>query len=181
METKLVRVPFSADIAKNITDGKVEGRVVTREGKEVRIICIDKKYPDYPIVGLIMVEEGKEQVVCFTYNGNYNKDRQTNDDLFIEIPEYLTFKDGDIFKTSNGSIGIYNANYTPMHGTTPYYVGFRYSDGVLCFCQGNEFGFGLLNECTLYVTETEKQKLIDALKASTEPKAKEYLKRFFGI
>ena len=31
------------------------------------------------------------------------------------------------------------------------------------------------------VTEEEKQKLIDALKASQEPKAKEYLKRFFGI
>lgn len=30
-------------------------------------------------------------------------------------------------------------------------------------------------------TESERQKLVDALKASKEPKAKEYLKRFFGI
>lgn len=30
-------------------------------------------------------------------------------------------------------------------------------------------------------TESERQKLVDALKASKGPKAKEYLKRFFGI
>ena len=30
-------------------------------------------------------------------------------------------------------------------------------------------------------TEEEKQQLIDALKQSTDPRAKEYLKRFFGI
>lgn len=30
-------------------------------------------------------------------------------------------------------------------------------------------------------TESEKQSLIDALKESKDPKAKEYLKRFFGI
>ena len=32
-----------------------------------------------------------------------------------------------------------------------------------------------------FATESERQKLVDALKASKEPKAKEYLKRFFGI
>lgn len=32
-----------------------------------------------------------------------------------------------------------------------------------------------------FATESEKQKLIEALKASKEPEAKEYLKRFFDI
>lgn len=32
-----------------------------------------------------------------------------------------------------------------------------------------------------FATESERQKLVDALKASKEPEAKEYLKRFFGI
>ena len=32
-----------------------------------------------------------------------------------------------------------------------------------------------------FATESERQKLVDALKASKEPKAKIYLKRFFGI
>ena len=32
-----------------------------------------------------------------------------------------------------------------------------------------------------FATKSERQKLVDALKASKEPKAKEYLKRFFGI
>lgn len=32
-----------------------------------------------------------------------------------------------------------------------------------------------------FATKSERQKLVDALKASKEPEAKEYLKRFFGI
>ena len=35
METKYVRVPFDIEMAKKITNGKVEGRVVTRDGRSV--------------------------------------------------------------------------------------------------------------------------------------------------
>ena len=35
--------------------------------------------------------------------------------------------------------------------------------------------------CALINDDYTRQKLVDALKASKEPKAKEYLKRFFGI
>lgn len=36
-------------------------------------------------------------------------------------------------------------------------------------------------ECYRLATDSEKQKMIKALKKSENPKAKEYLKRFFGI
>lgn len=47
--------------------------------------------------------------------------------------------------------------------------------------EGWEPKFTKDENCSLDVSEEEKQKLIDALKVSKEPKAKEYLKRFFGI
>ena len=43
METKYVRVPFDVEMAKKITNGEVEGRVVTRDGRSVRILCFDRK------------------------------------------------------------------------------------------------------------------------------------------
>lgn len=181
METKLVQVPFDVEMAKHIQNGDCEGKIVTRGGMKVRVLCFDR-IGNESIVALVYEEtDNKETCIIYLNDGTIPNCKQTRFDLMLEVPEYLTFKDGDIFKTSDGSIGIYNANYTPMHGITPYYVGLRYSDGVLCFCQGNEFGFGALRECTHDVTESEKQKLIDALKSSEEPLSKEYLKRFFGI
>lgn len=77
-------------------------------------------------------------------------------------------------------IAIYNGNYKAIINNTPYYVGLRACDNKLIF-QSSDFGFGLMSKCTLDVSEEDRQKLIDALKSSKEPKAKEYLKRFFGI
>lgn len=41
MEQKLVKVPFEVELAKKITNGGVEGRIVTDNGSEVRIVCFD--------------------------------------------------------------------------------------------------------------------------------------------
>ena len=46
-------------------------KVVTRDGREVRIICTDLKQ-DFPIVALIYDEEKqKENIECFFENGKY--------------------------------------------------------------------------------------------------------------
>ena len=46
-------------------------KVVTRDGREVRIICTDMK-SDFPIVALIYDEEKqKESIECFFENGKY--------------------------------------------------------------------------------------------------------------
>ena len=43
-------------------------KVVTRRGKNVRIICVDRK-ARYCVVGLISIDSDFEEVVCYTENG----------------------------------------------------------------------------------------------------------------
>lgn len=173
MKQKLVRVPFEVNLAKEISNGTKEGKVVTRDDRNARIICWDAE-GDHPIIALIKYYD-KEYPYSFCMNGLSQDGDYLNVDLMLEIPEYMTFKDGDVYKTEKGSVAIYNGNYQATMNNTPYYVGLRECDGNLIF-QSNCYGFGIIQKCTLDVTKEEKQKLIDALKASKEPKAKDCLK-----
>lgn len=56
-------------------------KVVTRDGKNVRIICTDAKYYGYPIIALISIKEGTEVVCPYTKNGVRFNIRQEGDDL----------------------------------------------------------------------------------------------------
>lgn len=180
MEQKFVRVPFDLQLAKEITNGEVNGRVVNLDGKSVRIICWDRKGDCFPIIGL--VDRGyEEEYKRYNVSGEWNPGDETykNDDLFIEIPEYMTFKDGDVltyYKSENRcSVFVYQkngsdslANYVECEfKDTSIIIGFNRSYYSSKFCRK--------------ATEQEKQKLIEALKASKDQKAKEYLKRFLGI
>ena len=176
METKYVRVPFEVELAKKITKKSVEGKIVTRNGESARIVCFDRKDEFRPIIALI--NSGDIEIhYAFCVNGKFvNDDVLDTHDLMLEIPEYMTFKDGCVYKTEKGSVAIYNGNYQVIMNNTPYYVGLRESDGKLIF-QSGDYGFGAIQKCTLDVTKEEKQKLIDALKASDNPRAKECLKK----
>ena len=58
-------------------------KVVTREGRNARIICTDKKGTDFPIV--VLVDFGDKEETCYyTENGYFIYDgRETNNDLFF--------------------------------------------------------------------------------------------------
>lgn len=36
METEMIKVPFDVELAKKITNGECEGRIVTRDGRNVQ-------------------------------------------------------------------------------------------------------------------------------------------------
>lgn len=116
MESNLIKVPFYLEMAKRIINGEVKGRVVTREGNNVRILCWDKKDKTYHIAAL--VDDGDEEnFKTYTNEGVWNTDETCSIikyDLMLEIPEHITFKDGDIYKTERGGIAIYNANYKAL-------------------------------------------------------------------
>ena len=58
-------------------------KVVTRDGRAVRIICTDYK-SDYPIIGLVTIEENKELAYNFQKNGEYYfTDKESSLDLFF--------------------------------------------------------------------------------------------------
>lgn len=179
METKYVRVPFSVELAKEITNGTKEGRIVTSGGRKVRIVCWDFNNGVYNLIGLATGANGFEDDFFYTESGRLNPDEKSDLDLMLEIPEYMTFKDGDVYKTENGSIGVYCcSNKTINNNVVSYCVGLRSFDNELCFYNEKlKDGFGVLRECTLDVTAEEKQKLIDALKQSDDPRTKEFLKK----
>lgn len=86
METKYVRVPFEVELAKKITEKSVEGRIVTRGGYNVRILCFDRKGTALPIVALVEMERGVEDYFSFYTNGYYDINDKNSKDLMLEIP-----------------------------------------------------------------------------------------------
>ena len=59
-------------------------KVVTRNGRNIRIICTDMKYKDYPILALEEIpDDNSEYVYAFTKDGNYLIDNLSIHDLFF--------------------------------------------------------------------------------------------------
>lgn len=94
IEQNYKRIPFNVELAKKIVNGKVKGRIVTMEGRKVRIVCWDKKpiderAMDFPIVALLQNDCEGEMLNTYTEEGlasfpNY-KNRYN---LIIEVPTY---------------------------------------------------------------------------------------------
>ena len=57
-------------------------KVVTRDGREVRIICTDAKQ-DYPIIALIKINEKTESTIYLKENGRWNDGVEDEWDLFF--------------------------------------------------------------------------------------------------
>jgi len=174
MENKMVRVPFDVEMAKKITNGEVNGNIVTRNGRNARVICFDA-HSDDNIVALIEDEKGVEYPKSYVSDGMTLLTGECDCDLMLEIPEYMTFKDGDViaydgFDTISITMAdvIRNVNDVFAH----YYAELR--NGKLHFYE--EGVRDVLNVGARFATEEEKQKLIESLKESKEPKAKECLK-----
>lgn len=81
METKMIKIPFEVELAKKISNGDVKGRIVTRDGRSVRIVCWDRKGVN-PIVALVEQYNG-EEVSYYPMNGSWETDK----DLMLEVPE----------------------------------------------------------------------------------------------
>lgn len=65
-----------------------ERRVVTRDGRETRIICTDKKGTSMPILGLVKnPEKFEEQVICYTPEGRASYLSRDLDIFFVEEDE----------------------------------------------------------------------------------------------
>lgn len=184
----MIQVPFDIELAKKITSGDILGKVVTRDGKNTRIVCFDKKNPDYPIVGLV-IRENIEVSASFTLEGIYSKGCSGKNDLMLEIPEYLTYKEGDIIygEVDNGG-GDYCKWLSIIKEIVcvcgqPYVLSYvEYNLDSSYNCGGLEWGkvannFGIIR----LATEEEKVKFVERLKASKSPTAKEYLEKYFGI
>ena len=84
-------------------------KVVTRNGRNVRIVCTDMKYKDYPILALEEIPDyNSEYVYAFTKDGNYLIDDLSIHDLFF-TPE-----------THEGWINVYRNNDSHTYAGAVY-------------------------------------------------------------
>lgn len=100
--TTFKRVPFNLELAKKITNVEVKGHIVTRDGRQARIICFDRKEnedifdPPKNIVALVENKDGSEGVLAFRNDGMILLNEETDYDLQIEVPTY--YRDYSNFK-----------------------------------------------------------------------------------
>lgn len=183
MENKMVRVPFDVEMAKKITNGEVEGRIIDNDGNHYRLVCFDLADDKGKIIGLRKNNNYTETALTFNDNGYCVQ--HTSRNLMLEIPEYMTFKDGDVATLGwHREDGEYCEWITILKSVEVDEINILTEDYVtFCLKCDEENYFPIDFDCTSdgakwirKPTETEKQKLIDALKESKDPEAKECLK-----
>lgn len=171
MENPII-VPFDLNTAKKINIGEIAGRIVTEKGQNRAEIVYEDNSSNCPL--LVVIHSISVSADWFSATG---KALSSENRLLLEVPEYTTFKDGEVLSNEDGSfIFILNKHgeyLTSLYASFTIRRGLTISDDIAA----NE------NNIERYrlATDSEKQMMINALKASKNPKAKEYLKRFFGI
>lgn len=88
-QTRFKKVPFDIELAKKIAKGEMKGRIVTHEGREVRIVCWDKKpIEEYPIVVLAKNDHVGEMLYTCTEEGFVIHNYKNIYNLILEIPTH---------------------------------------------------------------------------------------------
>lgn len=172
MKHKMATIPFDLETAKRINIGEVVGRIVTEKGRNRAEIVYEDNLSNCSL--LVVIHSIPVSSDWFSATG---KALSSANRLLLEVPEYTTFKDGDVLSNEEGNyIFILNTNgrcLTSLYASFAIRGGLTISDDIAA--NGDNI------ERYRLATDSEKQRMINALKASENPKAKKYLKRFFGI
>lgn len=172
MEQRTATIPFDLETAKKINIGEIAGRIVTEKGQNRAEIVYEDNSSNCPL--LVVIHSISVSADWFFATG---KALSSENRLLLEVPEYITFKDGEVLSNEDGSfifiLNIHGEYLTSLYASLAAGTSLNISDDIAA----NE------NNIERYrlATDSEKQMMICALKASNNPKAKEYLKRFFGI
>lgn len=174
MDQKFITVPFDLLKAKQISNGELEGNIVTRDGRNARIICWDYRNTE-SIVALVSDEKDVETVAIYFGNGAYYTSQYSGADLFLQLPEYLTFKDGDVLYARTGKFWYIFIYKYKNEDKTWFYAAIDEKNAL--YIEDNRISS---NEEILELrlaTDSEKQQLIGSLQVSTNPRAIDCLKK----
>lgn len=187
MEEKMITIPFEVELAKKIQAGELPGKIVTSGGRNARIVCWDRKTEHkYKIVSLSDI--GKFEFVSYNDETGIS-DHSTENSLVLQVPERTQYKDGDVlyFESLDDSgntciwLAVVKGNickFPDEHAIDTHIL--FYMDGKKKLTYFS-FPLKISIKYVRFATDEEKKKMIDILKLSTKPQAKEDLKRFFGI
>lgn len=175
MEHKMATIPFDLETAKKIRKGEKLGQIVTEKGRDrAEIVYEDDFCNAYPL--LVVIHSTSVATDWFSVTGESFSGANR---LLLEVPEYITFKDGEVLSNEDGNFTFILSGHGRYSTSLYAYINFQ---GILYIGDGDIDAANKNNiERFTLATKSERQKLVDALKASKESKAKEYLKRFFGI
>lgn len=132
---KTATIPFDLEMAKEIQNGEVEGKIVGKCKTEYEIVKWDAK-GDYPLIGVYFDKESNiSNARSFTIHGKF-MGNGSELDLQLELPWYLTYEDGDYvtIKTKEYTYVLIYKFY--QEGTTNpvhYHVFFNTTDKDLRF------------------------------------------------
>lgn len=163
MENPII-VPFDLNTARKINIGEIAGRIVTEKGQNRAEIVYEDNSSNCPL--LVVIHSISVSADWFSATG---KALSSANRLLLEVPEYTTFKDGEVLSNKDGSyIFILNT-----HGKylTSFYASLN-QKGILKIEDGLSAWENKIEKYR-FATESERQKLVDALKASKEPEAKD--------
>lgn len=190
METKMITISFEVELAKKIQAGEEPGKIVTRDGRNVRVVCWDFKFKGLPIVALTSCDNGEEQYGAYSNDGrSLGSKNKSGADLFLQVPEYTQYKEGDaIYFESSDDSGNTSTWLAVVKGNNCKFPDkYDIETHITFYMDGKkkltDFSFPIKTSIKYvrFATDEEKKKMIDILKLSTKPQAKEHLKRFFGI
>ena len=84
-------------------------KIVTRDGRDVRIICTDRRKTIYPIIALCFMEDGSERLSSHLPNGKESVGKDSNNDLFFAPEKH------------EGWVNLYKGNAYYHLGSTIFY------------------------------------------------------------
>ena len=84
-------IPFSVELSKKIQNHDLPGRIITASGNIARII--DYTYKATEMLVMVMDKEGIERDRVYLISG---EPVYGNDNLLIQVPEWATYKNGDV-------------------------------------------------------------------------------------
>lgn len=127
------KIPFDLELAKRIANKETKGRIVTRDGRQVRIICFDKigVHGACQIVALLRVHPDEETVFAFSNEGVYRFGNKTCFDLFLEVP--TDYRDYSNFVPQKWQPCLVRENEDELW-LLQVSKGKRCGDGVLFYC-----------------------------------------------
>lgn len=97
METKLTVIPFDLEKAKMIHGRINSARIITRAGRSIKTAIFNVNNDEYPLAAVVTINDnGKQAIRQYRASGRISILEENDDDLMLEVPDYLTFKFGDV-------------------------------------------------------------------------------------